>query len=107
MNRWSTLQLAELRISKTMCKYITIVFRTLREIKVFFIVFVASVLFFAIAILHVLYGRGNNAWEQPDVYMPINYFGAIVTGGRYDPLADDLFSAGEKAAQNVLGSPTN
>ncbi|KAF9584769.1 hypothetical protein BGW38_005258 [Lunasporangiospora selenospora] len=92
--------LAELRVTETVCKYITIVFGILQEIRVFFLVYAASALFFSVAIIHVLYGVGSNAGEPQNVYLPDNFFGAITTvylmvGGRYDPLADDLFINGD------------
>ncbi|KAF9584914.1 hypothetical protein BGW38_004684 [Lunasporangiospora selenospora] len=86
--------LAELRISEVVCKYITIVFGILREIRVFFMVFAASVLFFSIAILHILYGVSNNREGPPDASLPNHFFGAISTGGRYDPLESDLYEEG-------------
>ncbi|KAF9585560.1 hypothetical protein BGW38_001790, partial [Lunasporangiospora selenospora] len=86
------LQLAELRVSETMCKYIAIVLSILREIKVFFMVFSGVVIFFSIAILHVLYGVGSHTWEEPNVNLPKSFLGA---GGRYDPLANDIFENGD------------
>ncbi|KAF9585114.1 hypothetical protein BGW38_003849, partial [Lunasporangiospora selenospora] len=102
--------LAELRVSENMCKYITIVFGVLREIRLFFLVFAAGVLFFSIAIVHILFGISIQGVENSNrlegVNLPKHFFGAITTvylmiGGRYDPLADDLFanSEGEKGAE--------
>ncbi|KAF9580352.1 hypothetical protein BGW38_003039 [Lunasporangiospora selenospora] len=87
--------LAELRVSETVCKYITIVIDAIREIRVFFVVLGGVVLCFSLAILHVLHGVGGDLWPRPNVNLPSNYIGAVTTvylmmGGRYDPLEDDL-----------------
>ncbi|KAF9581402.1 hypothetical protein BGW38_001601 [Lunasporangiospora selenospora] len=56
--------LSELRVSEIVCKYVTIVFDILNEIKVFLIVLVVGILSFSLAILHA--------------------------GGRYDALSKNL-----------------
>ncbi|KAF9586719.1 hypothetical protein BGW38_007552 [Lunasporangiospora selenospora] len=92
--------LAELRVSETVCKYITIVFGILREIKVFFMVFAVSMLFFTIAIVHVLHGVGSTKGNEKEASLPVDFLGAITTvylmmGGRYDPIASDMYADAE------------
>ncbi|KAF9301046.1 hypothetical protein BGZ74_007204, partial [Mortierella antarctica] len=98
---------AELRVFRVVCKYVTIVLRILSEIKVFFAVFAIGLLYFSLAIEHVLRGRSSgesrvrhlsNDTEIPkgDGFdFPRNFFGAItstyfIMGGRYDPVNEDL-----------------
>ncbi|KAF9579672.1 hypothetical protein BGW38_003975, partial [Lunasporangiospora selenospora] len=71
--------LAELRVHEAVCKYVTIVVQILSEIQVFFVVLAGGVLFFSIAIVHVLHGNANTM----ETHLQRD-------GGRYDPLADDL-----------------
>lgn len=45
--------LFELRINKSVCKYVTIIQQAIVEIRVFFIVFACGIFAFAIATLHI------------------------------------------------------
>ncbi|KAF9338158.1 hypothetical protein BG006_009533 [Podila minutissima] len=65
---------AELRVFRVVCKYVTIILRILSEIKVFFAVFAIGLLYFSLAIEHVLRGRSSGESR----------------GGRYDPVNEDL-----------------
>ena len=48
--------LFELRINKSVCKYVTIIQQAIVEIRVFFIVFACGIFAFAIATLHITTG---------------------------------------------------
>ncbi|KAF9583333.1 hypothetical protein BGW38_009734, partial [Lunasporangiospora selenospora] len=104
--------LAELRVSSTVCKYITILFGIFSEIKVFSLVLATSTIFFTIAIIHTVHGRvgtpvntdnsGNpgNSTFPDNPGLPDSFLGAISTvylmmGGRFDPLNSDLYAEGE------------
>ncbi|KAF9585549.1 hypothetical protein BGW38_001887 [Lunasporangiospora selenospora] len=96
--------LAELRVSETVCKYITIMFGILREIRVFFMVLAASMIFFTIAIVHVIHGGVDPSKRVANSSLPNNFPEAITTvylmmGGRYDPLNNDLYVDGEGEAE--------
>ncbi|KAG0030684.1 hypothetical protein BGZ82_007320 [Podila clonocystis] len=103
--------LAELRVTRVVCKYVTIVLRIFSEIQVFFAVFALEILFFSLAIEHILRGR-SIAMDSTDTFNNINtlnctntdgilfprHFLAAITstffimGGRYDPVNNDLSS---------------
>ncbi|KAF9390666.1 hypothetical protein CPB97_008729 [Podila verticillata] len=100
--------LAELRVIKVVCKYVTIVLRIFSAIKVFFGVFALGILFFSLAIEHILRGRAagwfpnatngtdiSNSTDKDGIDFPRNFFGAItstyfIMGGRYDPVNEEL-----------------
>ncbi|KAI9231653.1 MAG: hypothetical protein BYD32DRAFT_197794 [Podila humilis] len=100
--------LAELRVTQVVCKYVTIVLRIFSEIKVFFGVFALGILFFSLAIEHILRGRASgwfpnatngtdisNSTDKDGVEFPRNFLGAItstyfIMGGRYDPVNEEL-----------------
>ncbi|KAF9584935.1 hypothetical protein BGW38_004611 [Lunasporangiospora selenospora] len=92
--------LSELQVIESVCKYITIIFDALSEVKVIFVMLLGSVLTFSVAILHSLYGViPLTAEERLQVHMPDNFFGAFVSvylilGGRYDPITKDLYEDG-------------
>ncbi|KAF9390665.1 hypothetical protein CPB97_008728 [Podila verticillata] len=98
---------AELRVIRVVCKYVTIVLRIFSEIKVFMAVFASGILFFSLAIEHILRGRsigpnpvdGNatdsNSTNSDGIDFPKSFLGAItstffIMGGRYDPVTVDL-----------------
>lgn len=70
--------LFELRINKSVCKYVTIIQQAIVEIKVFFIVFAAGIIAFAIATLHLAQGCPTtfNCKEESTVF-PKNFFRAV------------------------------
>ncbi|KAF9586428.1 hypothetical protein BGW38_005210 [Lunasporangiospora selenospora] len=88
--------LSELRVIESVCKYVTIVFEILRQIRVFLGVFALGVIMYSLAILHVILGN-KNPDNNPQTEFPNDFFGALSTGffilgGRYEPIQDDLFS---------------
>ncbi|KAF9583784.1 hypothetical protein BGW38_008547, partial [Lunasporangiospora selenospora] len=85
--------LSELRVLEVVCKYVTIVFAIISEIKAFFFVLAMGILAFALAIVHIV--RGNGGVEEKSGGLPKSFSGAITTvffilGGRYEPLANEL-----------------
>ncbi|KAF9578285.1 hypothetical protein BGW38_006004, partial [Lunasporangiospora selenospora] len=104
--------LAELRVSGTMCKYITIMFGIFNEIKVFSMVLATSTIFFTIAIIHTVHGRVGTPVNMGDSRspdnsaIPDNLLGAISTvylmmGGRFDPLNSEMYVEGEGETEST------
>ncbi|KAF9417760.1 hypothetical protein BGZ94_009869 [Podila epigama] len=92
--------LSELRVKQQVCKYVTIIIRIIVEIKVFFIIFALGILFFSLAIQHILRGCASKGCANSPTSFPENFFGAItavyfIMGGRYDPITTEL---GQEAA---------
>ncbi|KAF9083328.1 hypothetical protein BGX23_011573 [Mortierella sp. AD031] len=90
----------ELRINKSVCKYVTIIQQAVVEIRAFYI-FAGGLLAFAIAILHLLRARPIEGCERESADFPRNFFGALslsasyfFMGGRYDPVLS-LFENGD------------
>ncbi|KAF9393374.1 hypothetical protein CPC16_002165 [Podila verticillata] len=98
---------AELRVIRVVCKYVTIVLRIFSEIKVFMAVFASGILFFSLAIEHILRGHSvgpnpvaknatdSNSTDSDEIEFPKPFLGAItstffIMGGRYDPVNTDL-----------------
>ncbi|KAI7818199.1 hypothetical protein BC939DRAFT_463606 [Gamsiella multidivaricata] len=93
--------LFELRINKSVCKYVTIIQETVIEIRVFFIIFATGILGFAVATLHLLRGCPYEGCEEPETAFSHNFLGALsdtyfFMGGRWDPVSDE-FAAQEWA----------
>ncbi|KAF9191479.1 hypothetical protein BGZ50_009350 [Haplosporangium sp. Z 11] len=101
--------LFELRVSRTVCHFVTIIVRILSNIKVFFFIFIGGTLAFTTAIMHVLHACAFTTCIDPDpalvpgpdaepkVMFPKHFYKAIsstffLMGGRYDPVNDDLDS---------------
>ncbi|KAG0301760.1 hypothetical protein BGZ98_008067 [Dissophora globulifera] len=102
--------LFELRIIKSVCKYVTIIQKAIVEIQVFFIVFACGILAFAVATLHMTTAcayTGDCKTCVPDltdptspanctaVDFPKNFFFAVSAtyffmSGRYDPVANEF-----------------
>ncbi|KAG0324452.1 hypothetical protein BGZ99_001790 [Dissophora globulifera] len=102
--------LLELRIIKSVCKYVTIIQKAIVEIQVFFIVFAFGILVFAIATLHMTTAcayRGDCKACLQDltdptspgnctaVDFPKNLFFAVSAtyffmSGRYDPVSNEF-----------------
>lgn len=57
--------MAELRVIRVVCKYVTIILRIFSEIQVFFAVFALGILFFSLAIEHILRGRAIGDFPVP------------------------------------------
>ncbi|KAF9583850.1 hypothetical protein BGW38_008333 [Lunasporangiospora selenospora] len=90
--------LTELRVSETFSQYTTFVFDVLNQIQAFFVILVGVVMIFTLAILHTIYGSTLINSEGNNGGIPKHYFGGFTTvflmmGGRYDPLADNLFNS--------------
>ncbi|KAF9109127.1 hypothetical protein BGX27_007965 [Mortierella sp. AM989] len=86
--------LFELRINKSVGKYVTIIQKAVVEIKVFFMIFAGVVLIFALSFAHVIHSCPINECERTSDF-PKHYFGAFVStfffmGGRYDPVGKDF-----------------
>jgi hypothetical protein len=73
----------ELRVNKSVCHFVTIIVRTLGNIQVFFIIFAAGIIAFAIAILHLLRGSPVHKRDQDyldnNVTFPGHFYQAIAT----------------------------
>ncbi|KAG0334511.1 hypothetical protein BG000_008285 [Podila horticola] len=105
--------LAELRVTRVVCKYVTIVLRIFSEIQVFLAVFALGILFFSLAIEHIVRGRAigdipvvrngtdtsctntSNDTNTDGIVFPRHFLAAItstffIIGGRYDPVNDEL-----------------
>ncbi|KAF9289370.1 hypothetical protein BGZ68_009484 [Mortierella alpina] len=87
--------LFELRISKTVCHFVTIIIRIIGEIRVFFIVFSAGIIAFTIAILHMLHACPTDGCKRAQSKFPLHFFGAFSStyffmGGRYDSVSDEF-----------------
>ncbi|KAF9327041.1 hypothetical protein BGZ91_001658, partial [Linnemannia elongata] len=84
--------LFELRINKSVCKYVTIIQQAVVEIRAFFIIFAGGLLAFAIATLHLLRACPVEGCMREETDFPHNFFGALSAtyffmGGRYDPVS--------------------
>ncbi|KAK3809496.1 MAG: hypothetical protein J3Q66DRAFT_354035 [Benniella sp.] len=89
--------LFELRIFKSVCKFVTIIQHTLTEIQAFFVIFAGVIFAFSIATLHLLRACAYEGCDQPTTGFPVNTLRAISAvyffmGGRWDPVSDDFDS---------------
>lgn len=79
-------------MTRVVCKYVTIILQIFSEIKVFFAVFALGILFFSLAIEHILRGRASgwfpnatngtdssNNTDKDGIDFPKNFFGAITS----------------------------
>ncbi|CAO3570466.1 unnamed protein product [Mortierella alpina] len=90
--------LFELRIYKSVCKYVTIIRQSVLEIRVFFLIFAGGLVAFTITFLHLLQGcliPGTCA--DPETKYSKHFGGALSAtyffmGGRFDPINDELDS---------------
>ncbi|KAF9353151.1 hypothetical protein BGX34_011781 [Mortierella sp. NVP85] len=85
----------ELRVNKSVCHFVTIIVRTLGNIQVFFIIFAAGIIAFAIAILHILHGSPVGQRDTSNVTFPLDFYQAISTtyffmGGIWDSASNDF-----------------
>ncbi|KAG0044185.1 hypothetical protein BGZ83_010573 [Gryganskiella cystojenkinii] len=84
--------LFELRIIKSVCKYVTIIQQAITEIRVFFIVFACGIFAFAIATLHLTQGCAKvYACNANYTDFPRHFFYAVAgtyffMGGNYNPV---------------------
>ncbi|KAF9977378.1 hypothetical protein BGZ75_010326, partial [Mortierella antarctica] len=92
--------LFELRVFKSVCKYVSIIQHTVVEIRAFFFIFAAGIIAFAIATLHLLRACPVlDGCKELTIKFSGNFFGALSTtyffmGGRYDDVAEDFDSDG-------------
>ncbi|KAK3828041.1 MAG: hypothetical protein J3Q66DRAFT_7320 [Benniella sp.] len=100
----------ELRVNKSVCHFVTIIIRTLAKIQVFFVIFAAGIIAFAIAILHLLRGspvhKLDQAYLDNNVTFPGEFYQAIATtyfymGGIWDSASED-FHNGNFAFQTLM-----
>ncbi|KAF9085245.1 hypothetical protein BGX27_003512, partial [Mortierella sp. AM989] len=87
--------LFELRINRSVCKYVTIIRDAVVEIRVFFIIFAVGILAFTIASLHLLRACTYEGCEvpEPNEGLPENFFYALSViyffmSGRWDPVSE-------------------
>ncbi|KAG0305575.1 hypothetical protein BGZ98_003923 [Dissophora globulifera] len=97
--------LFELRINKSICKYVTIIQQAVTEIRVFFVIFAAGIFAFTIGMLHLLHACpvggcppvGDISASTGNPQFPMHFFHALSStyffmGGRYDPISDKFNS---------------
>ena len=89
--------LFELRIYKSVCKFVTIIQQAVVEIRAFFVIFAGGILAFAIAILHLLHACAYDGCVPPETMFPNNFLRAVSSvyffmGGRWDPVSDNFDS---------------
>ncbi|KAF9275747.1 hypothetical protein BGZ68_010534 [Mortierella alpina] len=88
--------LFELRIYKSVCKYVTIIRQSVLEIRVFFLIFAGGLVAFTVAFLHVLRACPvPGVCEDPETDFSKNFIGALSAtyffmGGRFDPIEKEL-----------------
>ncbi|KAF9436900.1 hypothetical protein BGZ76_002622 [Entomortierella beljakovae] len=82
----------ELRISRGVCKFVTIIIKIINRIRVFFLIAFGGILAFSTAILHLLKSqpRGTDVLDKSD--FPTHFYRAVTTtffftAGRYDPIS--------------------
>ncbi|KAF9083060.1 hypothetical protein BGX23_011818 [Mortierella sp. AD031] len=84
--------LFELRVFKSVCKYVMIIQQTVLEIRAFFFIFAGGLFAFAIATEHLLRACTIEGCEREKTDFPENFLGAMSAtyfflGGRYDPVS--------------------
>ncbi|KAG0329626.1 hypothetical protein BGZ99_001233 [Dissophora globulifera] len=87
--------LFELRINKSVCKYVTIIQQAVIEIRVFFFILAGGILAFTIAILHLLRSCPYEGCDSPTTELPRSFVGALSAtyffmGGVWDPVSADF-----------------
>ncbi|KAF9174359.1 hypothetical protein BGX20_011583, partial [Mortierella sp. AD010] len=99
------LQLLELRVIKSVCKYVTIILKAISEIQVFFFIFIGGITAFAVALMHLFHGcavsgciKAIEINNSTSTVFPGRFMGALATttyfvGGVYDTVSADLDGA--------------
>ncbi|KAK3809495.1 MAG: hypothetical protein J3Q66DRAFT_71215 [Benniella sp.] len=87
----------ELRIFKSVCKFVTIIQQAVAEIRVFFVIFAGGLIAFAVATLHLLRACTHDECQPPETGFPSNFWGALLSmyffmNGRWDPVSKDFES---------------
>ncbi|KAF9576606.1 hypothetical protein EC968_006953 [Mortierella alpina] len=97
--------LFELRIIRSVCKYVSIIEQTVAEIKVFFFIFAAGIVAFSLAMLHLIHvcpnGPCDSGEDNSQSSFPKHFFAAVSStyffmNGRYDSI-DDKFTSDDWA----------
>ncbi|KAF9402548.1 hypothetical protein BGX21_009703 [Mortierella sp. AD011] len=89
--------LFELRINRSVCHFVTIVVRIIGKIRIFFFIFIAGLLAFTIAILHLLRACAVGDCDTSQVGFPSQFYSAFSAtyffmGGIWDPISDNFNS---------------
>ncbi|KAF9925248.1 hypothetical protein BGZ67_008798 [Mortierella alpina] len=90
--------LFELRIYKSVCKYVTIIRQSVLEIRVFFLIFAGGLVAFTVTFLHLLRACAvPGTCEDPDIEFSKHFLGALSAtyffmGGQFKPVEDELGS---------------
>ncbi|KAG0266836.1 hypothetical protein BGZ95_002985 [Linnemannia exigua] len=85
----------ELRISKSVCKYVTIIYRAVCEAFVFLVIGAAGLMAFNITILHMLRSCSYEGCTREETRYPSDFLGGLSTtafflSGRFDAVSDEL-----------------
>ncbi|KAG0250231.1 hypothetical protein BGZ95_007266, partial [Linnemannia exigua] len=85
----------ELRISRSVCKYVTIIQRAVCEIFVFLVIVAGCLMAFTITILHMLRSCPYEGCIRDETKYPSHFLGGLSTtafflGGRFDAVSDEL-----------------
>ncbi|KAF9091391.1 hypothetical protein BGX27_002025, partial [Mortierella sp. AM989] len=99
--------LFELRVNKSVCKYVTNIHYVFAEIRVFAIIFAVGVFAFTVATLHLLRACSYEGCEVPgpEKGLPENFFHAMSViyffmSGRWDPVSE-YFKSGNWAFRSI------
>ncbi|KAG0002400.1 hypothetical protein BGZ65_002668 [Modicella reniformis] len=87
--------LFELKIIRSVCRFVTIIIRTLGSLQIFIIIFLAGIVAFALAILHLARGCPANICDDSEVKFPLHFYRAISStyffmGGIWDSASADF-----------------
>ncbi|KAF9935361.1 hypothetical protein FBU30_003151 [Linnemannia zychae] len=100
--------LSELRINKSIGKFVTIIQQAIVEIKVFFMIFAAVVFIFGLSLVHLIHScpAGTCTKDTPTDF-PREYLRAVVStfffmGGRFDPVQADFDAPEGNAAFHLM-----
>ncbi|KAF9110507.1 hypothetical protein BGX27_006273 [Mortierella sp. AM989] len=90
--------LFELRINKSICKYVTIIKEAVYEMRAFFFIFAGGIAGFSVALLHLLHACPvGDGCVGTATKFPTHFLGALSStyffmGGRLDSISDELDS---------------
>ncbi|KAF9932264.1 hypothetical protein FBU30_008559 [Linnemannia zychae] len=84
--------LFELRVTRSVCKFVSIIIHAVASIRIFFFVFAGGILAFAVAFMHLLHTCTDSACASFTDGFSLNIFRIIsmtyfMMGGRYDNLS--------------------
>ncbi|KAK3831085.1 MAG: hypothetical protein J3R72DRAFT_248371 [Linnemannia gamsii] len=91
----------ELRISRSVCKYVSIIQRAVSEIYVFLVIVAGCIMAFNITILHMLRSCPYEGCTRDITKYPIHFLGGLSTtvfflSGRFDAVSDELDASKSK-----------